>query len=295
MDSPLRSGGQAHNVAQPAQAHPGTQVDSPQRRLPGSHLSQSISPSASMSSVNSGLAAAPWADGSEDVPSGMPTGGAVAGGAAAGISGLPRERGTGATVPAPHGGPFDSTRSAHQEQEVLRDASTLAHHPGPRTSSIGAVEPQGQAPHGAGLQDRHNEVYGSAFGGGRSYDKNSPASASTETFGIPGGLERSHARTDSGVPQHAANTTASGGGAGFKCGDTNPFGVDLVIPYDISGDKSHEPEIEAGYKRLTDALTSAGLRIATRRGKGKAKGQEEVWVFVGASDGKVQELVEREQ
>lgn len=83
-------------------------------------------------------------------------------------------------------------------------------------------------------------------------------------------------------------------------GDGNPFGVDLVIPFDVSlrGAARNEAlyDAQAGYTRLIQALQSVGgLRIASRPGRAAGKGNEEIWVFVGASDAKVHELVEEEK
>jgi hypothetical protein len=82
---------------------------------------------------------------------------------------------------------------------------------------------------------------------------------------------------------------------------SNPFHVDLVIPYDISlprsaGDRQlAQQEIREGYEQLLQALEGAGgLKIATKVAPRK-KGKEEVWVFVGASEEKVEELVQLEQ
>ncbi|OCF60137.1 hypothetical protein L486_02817 [Kwoniella mangroviensis CBS 10435] len=85
--------------------------------------------------------------------------------------------------------------------------------------------------------------------------------------------------------------------------DTNPYKVDFVIPYSISVDKSQsrlqaQQEIKDGYEVLLRVLEGEdGLRISTRAkpSNNSAKGQEEIWVFVGAEDGKVVELVEREK
>lgn len=79
----------------------------------------------------------------------------------------------------------------------------------------------------------------------------------------------------------------------------NPFGVDLVIPFDValkSGDRQEaQRDAQAGYARLIQALQSQqGLRIASQPGRG-GKGNEEIWVFVGASDSFIDELLEREQ
>lgn len=285
MDSRLHAEvpGTKITPSSPTRPGPPDAFSSPQRQPQGPpSVSNSISPSASMSSMNSGLASAPWAGGSGGLP------GSTSSTGAGGISGLPGDRRTVAHgVPSPQGPPVDTTRYSYQEQEVLRDGSSIQ--PGTRTSSIGAVESHSRT-NSATLE-------GSAFGG-HAYGSNSPASASTETFGIPGGLEQAHARNES---QHigAGGVGALGAGAGSTGGvvsaSSNPFGVDLVIPYDISGEKGDEAEIERGYRRLTDALQSAGLRIASRPAKEQTKGQEEVWVFVGASDGKVKELIEREQ
>jgi len=82
---------------------------------------------------------------------------------------------------------------------------------------------------------------------------------------------------------------------------SNPFHVDLVIPYDISLPKSTrdrqsaQADIREGYEQLLQALEGAGgLKIATKVSPGK-KSKEEVWVFVGASEEKVEELVQLEQ
>lgn len=97
-------------------------------------------------------------------------------------------------------------------------------------------------------------------------------------------------------PSPAASTTALNG-AGTD--DSNPFDVDFVIPFDISAHGSDragaQQDAAQGYQRLINALQSeGGLRIASRPGRG-GKGAEDVWVFVGASDDKVAELVDREQ
>ena len=76
--------------------------------------------------------------------------------------------------------------------------------------------------------------------------------------------------------------------------------MDLVIPISISlGDKKDRTttqlEIRESYEELLRALErEGGLRIASRPGRA-GKGKEEVWVFVGAGDDKVFELVEREK
>jgi anoctamin-10 len=81
---------------------------------------------------------------------------------------------------------------------------------------------------------------------------------------------------------------------------TNPFQVDLVIPYSVAITKGQDrsaaqQEIRQGYEALLRALEGeGGLKVATRGGRG-AKGDEEVWVFVAVGDEKVQELVEREK
>lgn len=78
---------------------------------------------------------------------------------------------------------------------------------------------------------------------------------------------------------------------------SNPFEVDLVIPFSIAlgkGDRlAEQRDIKDGYEVLLRALEGeGGLRIASRRGR-SGKGKEEVWVFVGASEDKLGELVER--
>ena len=80
---------------------------------------------------------------------------------------------------------------------------------------------------------------------------------------------------------------------------SNPFHVDLVVPYSIAlgkGDRSVEQqEIRDGYETLLRDLESVGgLRLASRVPKGK-KGEEEVWLFIGISEEKLQELVEMER
>ncbi|WVQ82899.1 hypothetical protein IAT38_005035 [Cryptococcus sp. DSM 104549] len=82
----------------------------------------------------------------------------------------------------------------------------------------------------------------------------------------------------------------------------NPFNVDLVIPYNIAlskKDLKDRPkaleDIKQGYEELLRALEGeGGLKVGTRGGRG-GKGQEEIWVFVGATEDKVEELVERER
>ncbi|KAL1408823.1 hypothetical protein Q8F55_005637 [Vanrija albida] len=80
--------------------------------------------------------------------------------------------------------------------------------------------------------------------------------------------------------------------------DTNPFRVDLVIPFSVApgaGANRAPAPIAAAYDRLVGALAAeGGLRVTARPGRA-AKGAEEVWVFVGASEGKVAELVARER
>ncbi|BEJ17630.1 hypothetical protein CspHIS471_0610310 [Cutaneotrichosporon sp. HIS471] len=90
-----------------------------------------------------------------------------------------------------------------------------------------------------------------------------------------------------------------GVGTGAGADDSNPFHVDLVIPYDISlrGAERREAlyDAQGGYSRLLAALESiGGLRIACRPGRG-GKGAEDIWVFVGASDAKISELAEMER
>jgi len=83
---------------------------------------------------------------------------------------------------------------------------------------------------------------------------------------------------------------------------SNPFQVDFVIPYDVSipkgksGDRVNvQEEIKEGYEALLRGLEGeGGLKVGSRKGRG-GKGQEEVWVFVGISDEKLAELVQRER
>jgi len=78
--------------------------------------------------------------------------------------------------------------------------------------------------------------------------------------------------------------------------------VDFVIPYDVSipkgksGDRVNvQEEIKEGYEALLRGLEGeGGLKVGSRKGRG-GKGQEEVWVFVGISDEKLAELVQRER
>ena len=91
---------------------------------------------------------------------------------------------------------------------------------------------------------------------------------------------------------------------------SNPFNVDFVIPFDISIPKGQRAEvvgeIKEGYERLLRALEGeGGLKVGTRPAHSSAtakdkkdekeKKVEEVWVFVGISDEKLTELVERER
>ena len=96
-------------------------------------------------------------------------------------------------------------------------------------------------------------------------------------------------------PPVAARGTALAIGATHPC---NPFQVDLVLPFDLSasGDRvKAQREIREGYEELLRALEGeGGLRVASRPGRG-GKAKEEVWVFVGAGEDKVSELVERER
>ncbi|ORY26484.1 calcium-activated chloride channel-domain-containing protein [Naematelia encephala] len=80
---------------------------------------------------------------------------------------------------------------------------------------------------------------------------------------------------------------------------SNPYQVDLVIPFDISLGSTErtvaQQDIREGYERLLHALEGeGGLRVATKAGRG-GKGKEELWIFVGAGDDKIAELVERER
>ncbi|KAK8844765.1 hypothetical protein IAR55_006615 [Kwoniella newhampshirensis] len=81
---------------------------------------------------------------------------------------------------------------------------------------------------------------------------------------------------------------------------SNPYQVDFVIPFSIAVSKGQDRqqaqrEIKTGYEELLRALEGeGGLKVASKGGRG-GKGQEEVWIFVGASEEKVNELVEREK
>lgn len=80
---------------------------------------------------------------------------------------------------------------------------------------------------------------------------------------------------------------------------SNPYHVDLVIPFSIAlkgKDRvAEQREIREGYEELLRALEGVGgLRIATRVPPGK-KGKEEIWIFIGAGQEKIDELVEIEK
>ena len=110
-------------------------------------------------------------------------------------------------------------------------------------------------------------------------------------------------------PEIKASSTSAGPPVPTKL-DTahpsNPFSVDFVIPYDISikGDRARGvDEVKNGYEALLRALEGeGGLKVGSRAAwtpkKDKKdddeKKTEEVWVFVGISEEKVSELVERE-
>jgi len=111
------------------------------------------------------------------------------------------------------------------------------------------------------------------------------------------------------APEVKASSTSAGPPVPSKMDSnhpSNPFNVDFVIPYDISikGDRTKEvPGVREGYERLLRVLEGeGGLKVASRpaRVSGKDKKEddkkpEEVWVFVGISDEKAKELVERER
>lgn len=111
------------------------------------------------------------------------------------------------------------------------------------------------------------------------------------------------------APEVKASSTSAGPPVPSKMDSShpsNPFNVEFVIPYDISikGDRSKGvSEVREGYEALLRALEGeGGLKVASRPAKvsGKDKKEddkkpEEVWVFVGISDEKAKELVERER
>ena len=81
--------------------------------------------------------------------------------------------------------------------------------------------------------------------------------------------------------------------------NTNPYNVDFVLPFDISiakGDRvKAREEVGQGYLALLTALESAGgLQVASKVPKGK-RGEQEVWIFVSATEDKVKELVDMER
>jgi anoctamin-10 len=113
------------------------------------------------------------------------------------------------------------------------------------------------------------------------------------------------------APEVKSSYTSAGPPVPLKMDTThpsNPFNVDFVIPFDIStkGDRSKSvQEVKEGYEALLRALEGeGGLKVGSKAawtsGKEKDKKDEkkgkkdEVWVFVGISDEKVNELVERE-
>ena len=102
-----------------------------------------------------------------------------------------------------------------------------------------------------------------------------------------------------GPPARSGGTPAHATTAIDAAQPSNPFQVDLVIPFSIAsgeGDRAQEQtEIRDGYEVLLRALEAeGGLKIASRPGRA-GKGKEEVWVFVRAGEDKVSELVEREK
>jgi len=105
--------------------------------------------------------------------------------------------------------------------------------------------------------------------------------------------------TAPGTPVPARNTSINPSSALGVSHPSNPFEVDFVIPFSIAVGKvdrvTAQNEIRASYEELLRALEGeGGLRVATKAGRGK-KGDEQVWVFVGAGEEKVTELVEREK
>jgi hypothetical protein len=102
-----------------------------------------------------------------------------------------------------------------------------------------------------------------------------------------------------GVPLGGYQEGTGTGANAVNADSSNPFNVDLVIPYDISlkGAERRDAlyDTQGGYSRLISALESVGgLRIASRPGRG-GKDAEDLWVFVGASDAKIAELAETER
>lgn len=74
-----------------------------------------------------------------------------------------------------------------------------------------------------------------------------------------------------------------------------------MIPYSIALSKKDlknrsqaEVEIKEGYVYLLRELEGAGFRLASKAGRGN-KGQEEVWIFVGASEERVEQLLKEER
>lgn len=81
----------------------------------------------------------------------------------------------------------------------------------------------------------------------------------------------------------------------------NPYNVDLVVPYSIALSKKDlknrsqaEAEIKEGYVYLLRELEGSGFRLASKAGRGN-KGQEELWIFVGASEERVEQLLKEER
>jgi hypothetical protein len=113
--------------------------------------------------------------------------------------------------------------------------------------------------------------------------------------------------TAPGPPVPARDTSNHSSTALDVTHPSNPFQVDFVIPYDVSLPKASakdtgraqvQSEIKEGYEALLRSLEGeGGLKVGSRKGRSKvgSKGEEEVWVFVGISDEKLVELVERER
>ncbi|WVN88537.1 uncharacterized protein L203_103748 [Cryptococcus depauperatus CBS 7841] len=108
----------------------------------------------------------------------------------------------------------------------------------------------------------------------------------------------SHIPTASTAP--GPPVSSSPGSMPLSVINENPYNVDLVLPYDISIGKAErdrqlaEQSIKDGYEELLRALEASGFRVASRGGRG-ARGNEQVWVFVGASEQKVEQLIKEER
>lgn len=201
------------------------------------------------------------------------------------------------TVPAPKIVPINDLNDSLSKSPT-RSTFSRQHIESP--ASFGS--PEGQPRQSIGESRFSTGSRGPTSPGGASLDRPLPRVPSrddSDSDSSHGSANAPHMGAGSGLAepfggfQPGSATASTGGDSG------NPFGVDLVIPYDVSlrGAERNEAlyDVQAGYTRLIGALESVGgLRIASRPGRA-AKGSEEVWVFVGASDHKINELLSTER